>query len=95
MAPCLRARGAVRRRLADRADAHLDDAGIALGIDATVTAGGAFYIEGWIDDRGSALAGLSLVDFATGRREHLPTYRVRRPDVESHLQASRPREFGF
>ncbi len=73
----------------------LEDSGIALGLDAVVTANGAFFIEGWIDDRNVRLSGVSLIDFATGQREYLPVYRVRRPDVEAHLQTSRPHEFGF
>lgn len=70
-------------------------AGLALGVDAVVGTGGAFHLEGWVDDRRAPLRGISLVDFATGRREMLPAHRVRRPDVESHLGAARPAEFGF
>lgn len=73
----------------------IDAAGLQMGVDATVTSDAAFFIEGWIDDRRSRLVGLSLVDYATGLRANLPVGRVRRPDVDSHLQASRPGEFGF
>jgi len=73
----------------------IEEAGMALGIDAVITSAEAFFVEGWIDDRRSALKGVSIHDEATGQREYLPAYRVRRPDVETHLQASRPHEFGF
>lgn len=73
----------------------LEEAGLQLGIDATVATGNAFFIEGWIDDRRSRLVGVSLVDYATGLRAHLPVGRVRRTDVDTHLQVARPGEFGF
>lgn len=73
----------------------LEGAGVQLGLDAAVTSGSAFFLEGWIDDRRSPLVGISMVDYATGLRASLPVGRVRRPDVDSHLQVARPGQFGF
>jgi GT2 family glycosyltransferase len=73
----------------------IEAANLELGVDVTVTTSSAFFIEGWIDDRRSRLVGVSMVDYATGLRAQLPIGRVRRQDVDTHLQAARPGEFGF
>ena len=67
----------------------------ALGLDALITGGPAFYLEGWVDDRCMPLARLALYGPGGGAPEYLPVHRVRRSDVEAHLQAARPHEFGF
>lgn len=72
-----------------------DEPGFERGLDAFVASAGAFFLEGWIDDRRTEVVGISVVDYATGSRAMLPVYRVRRPDVDAHLQPSRPSEFGF
>ncbi len=72
-----------------------DAPGFERGHDAIFASASAFFLEGWIDDRRSELVGLSVVDYATGSRAMLPAYRVRRPDVDSHLKPGKPSEFGY
>ncbi len=72
-----------------------EDTGLAFGIDAVVVSGSAFLIEGWVDDGNSRLTGISMLDYDSGDRARLIMGRTRRADVDSHLAASRPGEFGF
>jgi GT2 family glycosyltransferase len=70
-------------------------AGLQLGDDVAILSPAGFFLEGWADDRRSALVGVAVVDFAVGARTALPVYRVRRPDVEDVVKPSVPWEFGF
>lgn len=72
-----------------------DSIDVQIGCDAVVTSGSAFFIEGWVDDRHSPLAGLQLLDYATGERVRLIMGRLHRQDVDAHLGVSKPAEFGF
>lgn len=73
----------------------IEDSGLTVSIDAMVTSGAAFFIEGWVDDRRSRLVGVSMTDYESGERVRLAMGRTRRPDVDTHLAVSRPGEFGF
>lgn len=63
--------------------------------DALVMSESGFFVEGWVDDRSAPYAGFRLVDPATGEAVSLPAHRVRRVDVENHLQSNQGFEFGF
>ncbi|WP_226583443.1 glycosyltransferase family 2 protein [Acuticoccus sediminis] len=73
----------------------LEPATLASGLDATVVSESGFFVEGWVDDRRARLVGIVMVDHTTGKRTKLSFGRLRRPDVDAHLQVARPGEYGF
>jgi len=70
-------------------------AGVEIAIDAVCCAAGTVFIVGWIDDRESPLASISLFA-APGQAWHTTAFaRVRRLDVESARAAAPGHLFGF
>ncbi len=67
----------------------------AIAWDNLIVSQSGFFVEGWMDDRLAPLDGFLLEDRVTGERVGAPVYRLRRPDVENHLQSSQPFEFGI
>lgn len=63
--------------------------------DVAIWSEDAFFVEGWADDRLEPIAGFNLVDMGTGTRSRSPAFRCRRMDVEQHLGAPHPTEFGL
>ncbi len=64
--------------------------------DAIIWSEDAFFLEGWADDRLHPIAGFALTDTGTsGARGRSPAFRCRRTDVEQHLSAPHPTEFGL
>lgn len=78
-----------------RHDLSAENPGLPHGVDVFQTTDGAFFLEGWIDDHGPTLTGLSVVDSAGGQQDLFPVYRVHRPDVDSGLHSGQHREPGF
>lgn len=66
----------------------------SLAWDALVVSEAGFFLEGWADDRAAPIAGVTLTDPRTGQVHHAPVHRLRRPDVETHIQPAIPYEFG-
>ena len=65
------------------------------GLEVTNVAESGFFVEGWVDDRRARTVAAVLVDQVTGQRKRLSIGRVRRPDVDAHLNVARPGEYGF
>ncbi|MBV1797734.1 glycosyltransferase family 2 protein [Siccirubricoccus sp. G192] len=63
--------------------------------DVLILSEDSFFLEGWTDDRLRSVAGFDVVDMNTGLRTASAAYRCRRMDVEQHLGAPHPTEFGL
>ena len=63
--------------------------------DVAILAGDRVFLQAWVDDRVMPAAGIGVVDMGSGARTEMLAQRHRRQDVDQHLQALNPAEFGL